>query len=178
MNILNPSFEAGSNFASPGYTDQVAGWTRTGGGGYNHAGNNPFADNGAFPEGGTVAFIQNDGSFSQVLTGLTPGQQYLLELDYNSRQGFGNNGHIQVNLGGTTLLDTIISPVGGSNPYHHLAATWTAGAGSASLDILGIANGGDATIVFDNITLRAIPEPAVQAGVLLAMSVLALRRKR
>ena len=179
-NIFNPSFESGVSYAFPGYQNAVGGWSRTGGGGYNHniGGNNPFADNGAIPEGQTVAFIQNNGSFSQLLSGLTPGQQYLLEIDYNSRAGFGSNGHIHIELGGSLMLDTIVSPVGGSNPYHHLAATWTAGGASALLDIQGIQNGSDSTVVFDNITLRAIPEPSASVVALLAAGALALRRRK
>ncbi len=177
ITLLNPSFEAGASFGFPGYSDQVAGWTRTGGGGYNHAGNSPFADNGLYPEGNTVAFIQQNGSFSQVVSGLAPGQQYLLELDYNSRFD-GDDGHIRVELDGISLLDSIITPVGGSNPWYHLAAPWTATGNSATLSILGIANGADSSIVFDNVNLRIIPEPSVAAAVLVALSGLALRRRR
>lgn len=178
VNIFNPSFEAGASFAFPGYTNSIAGWSATGGTGYNHAGNSPFADNGVYPEGGAVAFIQNDGSLSQVLTGLAVGQQYLLELDYNSRLGSTNNGRIQVNLGGSTLLDSVVTPVGGSNAYYHLSAPWTAGAGSTTLEIRGIANGPDGTVVFDNITLRAIPEPSAGLALLAGLGAFALRRRR
>ncbi len=179
VNILNPSFEAGVNFGFPGYQGGVAGWDQLGGSGYNHVinGNNPFADNGAIPEGSTVAFIQNNGSLSQLLSGLVSGQQYLLELDYNARQGTGS-GQISVDLGGTTLLSTGVVPVGGSNPWHHLSAAWTAGGASATLAINGIQVGGDSAIAFDNITLRAIPEPSASAAALSGAAGLLLRRRR
>ena len=181
VNILNPSFEAGVNFAFPGYQGGVAGWTQTGpgGSGYNHAinGNSPFADNGAYPEGNSVAFIQNSGSLSQLLSGLTPGQQYLLELDYNSRQGTGS-GQISVDLGGTNLLSTGVNPVGGSNSWYHLSAPWTAGGATATLSINGIQVGADSAIAFDRVTLRAIPEPSVSAVALAGLAGLLLRRRR
>lgn len=179
VNILNPSFESGTSFGFPGYTADIAGWTRSGSGqaGYNHAGNSPFADNGLYPEGATVGFIQQSATLSQLVTGLTPGQQYVLELDYNSRD-FGDDGHIRVDLGGTTLLDSIVSPVGGSNPWHHLAAPWTAGGTTASLSIAGIANGGDSSIAFDNITLRAIPEPSAAMVALAGLAAMGMRRRR
>ena len=181
VNILNPSFEAGVNFGFPGYQGGVAGWTQsgTGGSGYNHVinGNNPFADNGTIPEGSTVAFIQNNGTLSQLLSGLVTGQQYLLELDYNARLGTGS-GQISVDLGGTTLLSSGVVPVGGSNPWHHLSAAWTAGGASATLAINGIQVGGDSAISFDNITLRAIPEPSVSAISFAGVAGLLLRRRR
>jgi MYXO-CTERM domain-containing protein len=179
VTILNPSFESGTSYGFPGYVGEIAGWTKSGPNqtGYNHALNSPFADNGLYPEGATVAFIQQSATLSQILTGLTPGQQYLLELDYNSRE-FGDDGHIKVDLGGSTLLDSIVAPVGGSNAWHHLAATWTAGGTSATLAISGIANGGDSSIVFDKITLRAIPEPSSAVVALLGLTALGLRRKR
>lgn len=179
VNILNPSFEAGVNFVFPGYQGGVAGWNQTGGSGYNHAinGNNPFADNGAIPEGSTVAFIQNTGSLSQLLSGLAPGQQYLLELDYNARQSTGT-GQISVDLGGTNLLSSGVIPVGGNNPWHHLAASWTAGDASALLAINGVQVGGDSAIAFDNITLRAIPEPSVGVVALMGIAGLLMRRRR
>ena len=180
VNIFNASFESGVSYSFPGYQGAMGGWTpdgNTGGYGYNYAGNNPFADNGAIPEGSTVAFIQNTRTLSQLLTGLTPGQQYLLELDYNSRAGTGS-GHFRVDLGGTTLLDSPVLPVGGANPWHHLAASWTAGGASASLDLMGIQVGGDSAVVFDNITLRAVPEPSAAVALLAGLAGLMLRRKR
>jgi hypothetical protein len=182
--ILNPSFEAGgTSFAFPGYTgsglgagSNMAGWTKSGAGnvGYNYAGNNPFADNGAVPEGNAVAFIQNTDALSQVITGLMPGQQYLLELDYNARAGTGS-GRFVADLGGTILVDDTFTPDG---TYKHLAAVWTATASSATLSLGGIQQGGDSAVSFDNVTLRLVPEPT--SGVVLLVTGLASigRRRR
>lgn len=181
--LLNPSFEAGGvSFAFPGYTgigegpSNLAGWTKSGPGnaGYNYPGNNPFADNGAIPEGSAVGFIQNTATLSQLISGLTPGRQYLLELDYNARAGTGD-GHFRVGLDGATLLDDTFTPNGS---YRHLAATWTAATASALLDLSGIQVGGDSAVVFDNITLRAVPEPAAATTALAALAILGLRRRR
>ena len=94
--IANPSFEAsGNSFGFPGYISApnfAAGWSRAGAGqiainGSNSPGNNPFADNGAIPDGGNVIGLQQDMSISQLLAGLTAGQTYRLSVDYNSRGG-------------------------------------------------------------------------------------------
>ncbi len=184
--LLNPSFEAGgTSLPFPGYTStgatpsSLAGWTKSGDGnvGYNYAGNAPFADNGAIPEGQAAGFIQNGAALSQIVSGLAPGQVYNLELDYNTRND-GNSGHIQVNLGGTTLLDAFLTPVGGSNPWYHLSVPWTAGASIATLEIKGIANGPDATVVFDNVNLRIVPEPSMSAVALLGLAATGLRRRK
>ncbi|RYD33982.1 MAG: hypothetical protein EOP86_12045, partial [Verrucomicrobiaceae bacterium] len=159
VNIWNPSFESGTSYAFPGYEGTIAGWSATGSTGFNFAGNNPFTPTGTIPDGSTAAFIQNDGSLSQTVTGLTAGQQYLLELDYNSRQGYPQ-GHLQVKLGGVSLMDSFIDAVSGSDPFHRLSVPWTAGGDSALLEIIGVKNGDDSAIAFDNISLRAVPEPS------------------
>jgi hypothetical protein len=180
VTLQNASFEAGGiSFPFPGYISGMAGWTKTGPGGfgYNFAGNTPFADNGLYPEGRAVAFLQNDGTIAQTVDGLTAGQLYRFELDYNTRD-FGDDAHILVQLGGSTLLDTVVTPVGGANPWHRLSANWVASGNSAALSISNILDAGkaDATLVLDNINLQAIPEPS--SALMLCPGVLLLRRRR
>ena len=182
--LFNPSFEAGGvSFAFPGYLStgpgpsNMAGWTKTGDGnvGYNFAGNNPFADNGPIPEGQTVAFIQNTATLSQQVSGLTPGQQYLLELDYNARAATGS-GRFVASLGGTVLVDDTFNATGGA--YKRLSALWTATGTTATLSLGGVGIGGDSAVVFDNVTLRVIPEPASSSVIAGALAGLAMRRRR
>lgn len=177
VNIWNPSFESGTSYDFPGYTGTIAGWATTGSTGYNFAANNPFSPTGTIPDGSTVAFIQNNGSMSQTLIGLAPGQQYLFEMDANSRNGYPQ-GHIQVKMGGTTLLDTMLDPVAGSDPFHHLSLPWTASGNSALLEIIAIQNGADSAIAFDNISLRAVPEPTATLSAALGLALTALCRRR
>ena len=64
QSIPNPSFEANSFAFFPGYANVggnagITGWTVTGNAGLNPAGGNPFADNGATPQGANVAFVQS-----------------------------------------------------------------------------------------------------------------------
>lgn len=177
INIWNPSFESGTSYAFPGYEGAIAGWTVTGQGGFNYAGNNPFASTGTVPDGSNVAFIQNSGSMAQTLAGLTAGKQYLLELDVNSRSGYPQ-GHLQVRLGGNTLIDTMVDAVAGTDPYRHLSLPWTAGGDSALLEIAGIKNGDDSAIAFDNISLRAVPEPTATVSAALGLFLAGLRRRR
>lgn len=177
VNIWNPSFESGTSYAFPGYEGTIAGWTTVGSTGFNFAGNNPFSPTGAVPDGSNVAFIQNNGSMAQSLIGLTPGQQYLFEIDANSRNGYPQ-GHLQVKLGGTTLFDSMLDPVNGSDPFHHLSLPWTAADSTAQLEIIGIQNGADSAIAFDNISLRAVPEPAGTLSAVAGFALTALRRRR
>ena len=182
MAILNPSFESGIHNPFPGYQGAMAGWTISGSGGagynygYTFADNSAFADNGSYPEGNTVGFIQNVATISQVLA-VVPGQLYQLEFDYNTRAATAE-GHIRVDLDSTAMLDTFVTPVGGLNPWHHYSGTWTATGANATLAINGLGNGPDSAITFDNFTLRAIPEPSASVALLLSLSGLALRRRR
>ena len=62
--IPNPSFEANSFTVAPGCTGVggnpgITGWTVVGNAGLNPASGNSFADNGAFPNGANVAFVQS-----------------------------------------------------------------------------------------------------------------------
>ncbi|MES2709882.1 MAG: hypothetical protein V4726_25015 [Verrucomicrobiota bacterium] len=177
VNIWNPSFESGTAYAFPGYEGKIAGWTLTGSTGFNFAGNNPFAPTGAIPDGSNVAFIQNSGSMAQTLIGLTAGQQYMLELDVNSRQGYPQ-GHLQVKLGGVSLFDGMLDAVNGTDPYRRLSLPWTAGTDSALLEIAGIQNGADSAIAFDNLSLRAVPEPTATLSAALGLFLAGLRRRR
>jgi len=65
--IPNPSFEADTFTAFPGYISgagngPITGWTANNNDrvGLNPAGGTPFSDNGTIPDGNNVAFIQSD----------------------------------------------------------------------------------------------------------------------
>lgn len=183
--IANPSFEAsGNSFGFPGYIDPpftAAGWTRNGTGGIaingsNSTNNNPFADNGAIPEGGNVIALQNTMAISQTLLGLTAGRPYRLTLDYNARTGDDPTANIVID--GKTALQAIIAEVGGSNPYYHLDYQFVASGSSAVLSIGNLGTAADSTLLVDNVRVVAVPEPTVAGCSALGLALMALRRRR
>ena len=180
--IANPSFEAsGNSFGFPGYISApsfAAGWSRAGGGqiainGSNGSGN-PFADNGAVPDGGNVIGLQQDMSISQVLAGLTAGQTYRLSLDYNSRSGDDPTALIQID--GLTAFTGTVPEVGGVNPYSHLDFDFVASGTSTTVSLANLGLAGDSTLLLDNVRVVAVPEPGSAA--FLALGSLALLRRR
>lgn len=170
--VTNPSFQADTFTAWPGYVGSgdllgrpfppnpaaITGWTHSGGVGINSPvdpPSSPFADNGAYPDGNQVAFMQGPTSLSQTLSGLVPGQQYWFQAYMNSRAGDSDDPVVGVTVGGVTVMpDTLFTPVGGGNPYTKVSIPFTATAATASLVISSRANaGGDAALVLDGITV-------------------------
>ncbi len=185
--MTNPSFED-TPAAEYG---AIEGWTATGGGtiggGSNGVGldnsSGPFANNGIIPDGSQVAFLQTDGSapttLAQTITGLTAGDQYVISFYDNSRD-YGNNPILDVSFGGLALAPSqSIAPVGDANPYNFITGNaYTAAGTSADLVFaVSIPQGGDATALIDDVTIKDITAPAavpeasttVSLGLLLAL---------
>ena len=182
--IANPSFEAsGNSFPSPGYMpapNTVAGWSRAGAGqvvinGSNGSGN-PFADNGAVPDGGNVLGLQQDMLVSQTLAGLTTGGLYRLIAEYNSRSGDDPSALIRID--GQTAFSGLVPEVGGANPYYHLEFDFTASGTSALLELANLGLAGDSTLLVDNVRVIAVPEPGAFVAVLGGVAVLLGWRRR
>jgi hypothetical protein len=111
--IVNPSFELDTFAQSPGYigglNGSVTGWSGPAGFGLNPAdGQHPFADNGTIPDGSQVAFIQDNGTMSQTITGFVVGAEYVLKYWENARSG--NTPGLTVTIGGTGLSSSVIVP--------------------------------------------------------------------
>lgn len=173
--IFNPSFEAsGINLPFPGYLPTVAGWTTSLGAGGNTAINpagGPFS-NAFVPEGLSHAVLQNTASLSQQLSGLTIGSPYRLTLDYYGRDGTAPTALVTID--GNTALSGLIPNTGGqlSLSYDFLASS-----ANPTLSIANLGVGADSSFLFDNISLRPIPEPGSALLALLGSSLL-LRRSR
>lgn len=191
--IENFSFESPE---VPSYAYIVpVGWAATGGGtiggGSNGVGlsdnTGPFANNGVIPDGVQVAFLQTDGSapttLAQTITGLTPGDQYVISFYDNSR-AYANNPILDVSFGGQAITASQdIAPVGDSNPYNFITGTaYTATGTSADLIFAAsIPTSGDAAALIDAVTIKdisphgsgpaAVPEASttVSFGLLLAL---------
>ncbi|MDB6071091.1 MAG: hypothetical protein JWL81_2262 [Verrucomicrobiales bacterium] len=173
--IYNPSFEAsGTGLPFPGYIPTVAGWTKTLGVGGNVAINTaggPFS-NSFMPEGLNHAVLQNEVSLSQQLSGVVIGDTYRLSLDYYGRDGTAPTALITVD--GQTALSGLIPNTGGQLS---LTYDFVATSANPTLSIANLGVGADSSFLFDNISLRAIPEPSGSLLALLSGAVL-LRRRR
>jgi len=160
ISIVNPSYEADTFTAFPGYVSgngPVTGWASLDNHGINPAAGSPFADNGIIPNGTQVAFMQGDGPFSQTVTGLTVGAQYYVHYYENARAG--NTPALEVQIGGTTVVAShIITSVGG-NPYREVSsAIFTASATDMELSFIkSNPLGGDTTALIDNVAILVVP---------------------
>ena len=151
--ITNPGFEANTFSVAPGWVSDnapITGWTASAdaGAGLNPAGGaSPYADNGAIPDGKSVAFITADGtSLSTTLSGLTVGKIYHVMFRANATAGQAPNA--KVSIDGQEVLPVTVYPVSGANPYTYLAFEFTAAAASQTLSILNDA-GTDNTLLVD-----------------------------
>jgi hypothetical protein len=159
--LVNPSFEADTFTSFPGYVSgngPITGWDSLPNHGINPGGGSPFADNGAFPNGAQVAFMQGDGALSQTVAGLTPNTEYYVHYYENARGG--NLPYLAVKIGGTTVVPAhVVTPVGGSNPYHEIYSDVFAATDAQQLLEFVKSNplGGDTTALVDNVALVAIP---------------------
>ncbi|MFV2070332.1 MAG: hypothetical protein ACC645_25480, partial [Pirellulales bacterium] len=158
--IQNASFEAsGLGGEAPGYQPNIAGWNASGlniGTQPSSDDSSPFADNGQVPDGTNVVFIQSQQSLEQQINGLEVGQEYQVSFYYNARAG--NLPHLLATLGGTTLLDTDVTPVGAAgelNPYHKFTGTFTAADASELLSFSQTAEG-DHSVLLDNVSIFSL----------------------
>jgi hypothetical protein len=157
--IPNPSFEADTFTVFPGYINGnapdagITGWIANGGDrvGLNRAGNSAFADNGTFPDGANVAFIQSGvaggTTLSTTISDLTPGTTYKVTFRCNARGG--QLPALNVEIDGTSIIKSTVGSVGGSLPYKVFAFDFTATAASQTLTLRNDA-AVDATVCVDD----------------------------
>lgn len=158
--FANPSFEAEASQSWPGYISgsfPITGWfvSDTNRQGLNLIdGLSPFANNGAIPEGKTVAFLQNAGGVSNRIStfiqGLTPGQTYTLSFAVNARAGQKPNLHVSID--GQSISDILLSSVNGTNPYKRVAFDFVAANSTVTLALTNDA-AGDTTALLDDFSI-------------------------
>jgi len=161
--ICNPSFEADEFTVWPGYIREnraITGWTSPPNSGVNSGTfGGPFSDNGLIPDGNRVAFVQEDGALSQVISGFDVGASYQLEFFENARNG-GLPG-LAVTIGGATIVPAhTVTPVGGNEPYRLVTST-VFQAGAPQLELAFVKSspqGGDSTVLIDNVRLVALSQ--------------------
>ena len=187
--IVNASFEADNFTVFPGYVSgngPITGWTALGGHGVNPGTfGGPFSDNGAIPDGTKVAFLQDDGALSQIVSGFVAGSSYQIRYSENARNG--GVPACEVKVGGNTVVAVHnVSPVGGSNPYREVVSDpFTATASSMEIAFIkSNPQGGDTTLLIDNVgfllpgtapTITVQPQgQTIGAGATLTLTVAAL----
>lgn len=152
--VVNPSFEADDLVGFPGYRT-ITGWT--GGSGINNA-SGPFHDNGVIPDGQKIAFIQGAKTMSQMISGLSPGTEYVVSYFENARNG--GTANLTVNFGGTTVVALhTVPPVGGTNPYREVVSSGFTATASSHLLEFNVTVSGDATVLLDNVRVTAVSVP-------------------
>jgi hypothetical protein len=145
----------------------VSGWTASGTSGLlgSNGSGGTFWDNGTLPSGDTtVGFLQGNENFSQTLTGLTVNGVYTLSYVENARMCNSTcdaDPTLTVLLGGSPLSSTLITPVGGSNPFVFVTETFTASASSEILEFSSNTGGADGTLLLSDVAVStATPEPS------------------
>jgi alpha-L-rhamnosidase len=165
--LLNSSFESPA-LSTYRYSPGSASWTfraqsGTNGSGIARNGSVFTAGNPNAPEGVQVAFLQGTGTITQTVSGLTPGQRYLLLFSSAQRATYVNDGQTwNVTLDGTAIAS--FKPGASTTAYSGYAASFTATATTHTLAFIGTnTNGGDNTAFLDDV--RLIPgAPAIPSG--------------
>jgi hypothetical protein len=148
--VRNASFESSAVPLDAGYGSIVA-WSATGGTGLNNA-SGPFHDNGLIPDRRQVAFIQQAGSLSQQIFGLTPGQHYWLQFHYNARNCCSGTIDLRVRFGGTELI-SIVNVVPGAGAGYHFQNLDFVPANSTGLLEFVTSAAGDASLLLDAVSI-------------------------
>jgi len=118
-----------------------------------------------------TAHIQSTGYFTESLTGLTIGQQYLLTFDYASRAGYGVDG-----LTVSADANTIFSGTPASTNFTQASAYFTANASTLTLTFAGSLFSAppypqqDYNIGVDTVSVSAVPEPSTWAMMILGFA--------
>jgi hypothetical protein len=195
--VINGDFETGADgFTNwPGYVgapnpDAIPGWTGTGGhginpGGIDHADPTPF-DGGSTFNTSNFAFLQGVSSISQEISGFSVGGEFLVGIDFNARDCCGGLPVATISINDAPIGSTVdllpdpgtVSPLGGDTPWYHADVPFIASAETITLTISAEAMGGDGTLVVDNVTISAIPEPSSSLLALFGASLLVFRRRR
>ena len=155
--IVNPSFEVDLFTVYPGYISGnflITGWTNTAPvqSGLNPAGGqSPFANNGVIPDGVQVAFLQVDGTMSQIISGFNPGSTYVVQYYENIRSGFVTPA-LAVKIGGMTVVPAHLVPAGA----YVLVTSDTFVATNSTMNLEFVKSSplaGDSTVLIDNVSI-------------------------
>ena len=129
-------------------------WSFTGSSGISGNNSGFTSGNPNAPQGYQVAILQQTGSFSQSVTGLTAGS-YVLNFDAAQRGNFGvETQNFEVLIDGSVV--GTFTPSSTSYQSYSTAAFPVAGTGAHTIEFLGLDSaGGDNTAFIDSVTLTA-----------------------
>jgi hypothetical protein len=142
---------------------------------------NPYvrvlADNGSIPDGERVAFIQGDGSLSQLIAGLTPLATYQITYFENAnlynattRQGDSLDApSLTVRIDGEVVSEThIVKPVGEKNPYQKVTSkTFQVPEGRNAMKLTFEVSGsesGKGAVLLDQIEIQPVGDSTPASG--------------
>ena len=171
--IPNPSFEVGDFAVAPGYIGDnalIAGWVASNDGrtGVSPSGQPFTTNNGAFPDGTNVAFIQSFGdsnTLSTTISELNPGTYYRVTFRANQST---NSAPVNVSVslnGGAFSSFSAPEAITGSNPFLTISRTFLATATTADLSVKN-ESAGNSVILLDDFQIVAsalIPNPSFEA---------------
>ena len=170
--IPNPSFEVGDFAVAPGYIGDnalIAGWVASNEGrtGVSPSGQPFTTNNGAFPDGTNVAFIQSFGdsnTLSTTISELNPGTYYRVTFRANrSTNSAPVNVSVSLN-GGAFSSFSAPEAITGSNPFLTISRTFLATATTADLSVKN-ESAGNSVILLDDFQIVAsalIPNPSFE----------------
>jgi hypothetical protein len=173
--IYNPSFESNTFTVFPGYCSNntaIAGWPASAAAqaGLNPAAGNPFANNGATPDGTNVAFIQTvagaTNSLATTISNLTAGTRYRVSCRVNSRTNYSLP-TLWLAVNGVLAYSNTVPPVGISGntsaPYAFAYGVFTAASNTAPLAVsctsvlTNISGTVDGAVLLDAFQIAALP---------------------
>ncbi len=148
--INNPSFEKNYNPTFPHY-GTIQDWS--GGSGVNEKGG-PFHNGGTpIADRARVAFLQGNASIAQAISGLTPGETYWIQFNYDARGCCGGTVDLITKFNDVTLDQIVnVRPVTGEKPYLSRNVLFTPETDGGTLKFTTLA-GGDATALLDGVTI-------------------------
>ena len=127
-------------------------WTYNGASGVAGNGSDFTSANLAAPEGQQVAFLQNQGSISQIVNNFTDGN-YTIDFQLAQRANYGSSQTIQVLVDGV-----VISTFAATGPGYTKSktATFAVMAGPHTVTFRGLNSSGDATAFLDDISINQV----------------------
>jgi len=139
--IQNGDFELGAGPGDGYYYEPIQAWTSSGNTVYISSGNGPWGGTAAVSGGYFVGLQQTGAQISQVVSCLTPGQQYTLTFYAATRNGYPVS-TLQVTVDGSQLFNQQFD----YGPFQLYSVSFTAQSTSATIVFTNVSPDGDRTV--------------------------------
>jgi len=153
LSLRNGNLEEGMTTTNYEYTNDIAGWTGSGGIVACLSGNAPWG--GVVSEGSYYVALQGQGAaIEQSVVGHRPGQQYTLRVKAAQRQNSpgGTNAVLKITANGVELLNELIT----SATFVERVVTYTATSSSVVIRLVNVVGSGDQTVFVDDIRIEMV----------------------